>query len=224
MEFVIAEDDIVSQRFLESRLLEWGYRHVTVTSNGLEAWEVVRSGEGPVVAVVDWIMSEMDGVELCRKVRESNLLRPAYLILLTIRGSKADVVQGLEGGADDYITKPFDPAELRARIRVGCRVLELEANLRARLAELETALGRIRSLQGLLPICSYCKRIRDDRDYWHQVESYIAKHSEAEFSHAVCPDCLERIVAPQLAAIEPPKPGQKGTPSPGAQDAVPPNR
>ena len=112
-----------------------------------------------------------------------------------------DVVKGLEAGADDYMIKPFDAEELRARVRVGFRVLDLQEKLTHRVDELEQALGQIKQLQGLLPICSYCKKIRDDGNYWQQVEEYIGSHSEVKFSHGICPACYEKEMIPQLAAL-----------------------
>jgi response regulator RpfG family c-di-GMP phosphodiesterase len=126
--------------------------------------------------------------------------------LLTARASREDKIQGLQAGADDYITKPFDPQELRARVQVGIRVLELQGALAQRVRELEEALSRVKQLQGLLPICSYCKKIRNDRNYWQQVEGYITEHSEAQFSHGICPDCYAQYVRPELERMQ----GQAG--------------
>ena len=116
------------------------------------------------------------------------------MILLTIRGGKANIVQGLESGADDYITKPFDQEELKARVQVGARVVHLQTELAARVTDLEAALDHVKQLQGLLPICCYCKKIRDDRNYWHEVESYITTHSQAKFTHGICPECYQKVV------------------------------
>jgi phosphoserine phosphatase RsbU/P len=112
-----------------------------------------------------------------------------YLILLTTLESSEDIVTGLGAGADDYIVKPFDPGELQARVNVGVRVITLQERLAARVAELQVALASVRTLHGMLPICSYCKRIRADDRYWQQIEAYIAERSEAQFSHGICPDC-----------------------------------
>ena len=202
MRILIAEDDLVSRRMLEATLSRWGYE-VVVTSDGEAAWHILRGKEAPRIAILDWMMPGLDGIEVCRHVR--SLPRPdaPYLILLTAKGSKSDIVSGLQAGADDYIVKPFDREELRARVQAGVRILSLQASLAARVRELEEAMARVKTLQGLLPICSYCKRVRNDGDYWQQVESYVSDHSDARFSHGICPDCYESVVRPQLETLNP---------------------
>ncbi|HEV2233030.1 MAG TPA: response regulator [Terriglobia bacterium] len=197
MKILIAEDDEVSRRMLQVFLLRWGY-DVVVARDGEEAWRVLESADAPKLAIMDWMMPVLDGVEICRRVRLAPRASPAYLILLTARGDNQDIVRGLDAGADDYVTKPFNQDEMRARLNVGVRVVELQTNLADRVIELERALAGVNQLQGLLPICSYCKKIRDDKNYWQQVEGYISAHSEAQFSHGICPDCYEKIVQPEL--------------------------
>lgn len=102
------------------------------------------------------------------------------------------IIEGLQAGADDYLVKPWDPGELRARIEVGCRMLNLQGRLAEKIRELQEALDQVRTLEGILPICSHCKKIRDDRNYWRQVEEYVASHSEAKFSHSICPECMRK--------------------------------
>jgi sigma-B regulation protein RsbU (phosphoserine phosphatase) len=195
MRVLIAEDDAVSRRLLEATLDKFGYE-VVVAADGAEAWGELQRADAPRLAILDWMMPEIDGVELCRRIRSRPTTTPPYLILLTAKSEKVDVVAGLDSGANDYLTKPFDRAELRARVQVGAHVMELQSNLAARVRELEDALSQVRQLQGLLPICSYCKKIRDEKNYWQRVDSYLSEHSGVVFSHGICPDCyeLEKLV------------------------------
>jgi CheY-like chemotaxis protein len=201
MRILVAEDSDGFRLSLQTVLTEWGY-DVESVSDGAAAWEVLRHPDGPPLALLDWMMPEVNGLDLCARVRRERAEQPPYLVLLTGRSGTADVVAGLEGGADDYLTKPVDFHELRARIETGRRIVTLQQRLAQRVAELEEALGQVRQLQGLLPICCYCKKIRDDRNYWQQVETYISRHAGVQFSHGICPDCMERIVKPEIARIQ----------------------
>ncbi len=125
---LIAEDDPIFRRILESWFKKWDYQ-VTAVENGLAAWEVLQKADAPQLAILDWMMPGMDGVELCRKIRGRNHGPYRYVLLLTAKDDKQDVVAGLEAGADDYLTKPFDVDELRARVRAGKRILDLQAAL-----------------------------------------------------------------------------------------------
>jgi sigma-B regulation protein RsbU (phosphoserine phosphatase) len=199
MRILIADDDDVSRLELEALLGRHGHEVAAVT-DGTDAWEILQGEDPPRLAVLDWLMEDMDGVEVCRRVRERPGLRDVYVILLTSRGDKEHVLEGLRAGANDYVTKPFDRDELLARVRVGEQMVGLQAELAARVRELEDAMGMVKQLQGLLPICSYCKSIRDDENSWHQLETYVKSHSEAVFSHGICPCCWEKVVQPQLKA------------------------
>ena len=193
MKILIAEDDLTSQLMIKATVFKAGYEPM-VTGDGLSAYEILSKPDAPKLAVLDWMMPGMDGVEVCRKVRELKSNNPAYLILLTSRDNKKDIIHGLKSGANDYIVKPYDVEELQVRIGVGRKVVELQASLAGRIMELQDALAQIKTLKGLLPICMYCKKIRDDKQYWQQVESYVSTHSEAQFSHGVCPEW--RLVKP----------------------------
>jgi DNA-binding response OmpR family regulator len=191
VKILIAEDDSVSRRLLQAALDKCAYE-VVVACDGNQAWHALQQQPVPSLLILDWLMPGMDGVEICRKARALPDYRSAYIILLTGKNSKEDVVMGLDAGADDYVTKPFDPGELRARVSVGVRVAQLQLNLAERVRDLETALAKVKTLSGMLPICAACKKIRDDRGYWTQIESYIRHHSEAEFSHGFCPECAQK--------------------------------
>ena len=197
MKILIAEDDPVSRHMLEVMCSCWGFE-VTSVPDGAAAARLLLSDQAPPLAILDWMMPEVDGLEVLKRARAKGSAQPTYIILLTARGTHDDVAEGFEAEADDYVIKPFEYRELRARIQVGARVVKLQMALTERVTDLERALGRVKNLQGLLPMCSYCKRIRNDSNYWQQVESYIAEHSEAEFTHGVCPHCYETIVKPEL--------------------------
>jgi CheY-like chemotaxis protein len=197
MHILIAEDDPVSRRALEMTLTRWGHVVATV-SDGAAAWACLQGADAPRLAILDWMMPIVDGIDVCRRVQAQAMVEPPYLILLTARGTKADMVHGLLAGADDYITKPFDRDELQARVLVGERMVALRTKLADRVRELEAAITKVKQLQGLLPICSYCKKIRDDCNYWQQVEGYISQHTDIRFSHGICPECYEDVVKPQL--------------------------
>lgn len=191
MRILIADDDLIARRSLEHTLQKWNYEVVTAC-DGTQAWEVLQAKAAPSLALLDWEMPGLDGVELCRKVRALPRRGQTYLILVTARTQTADIVKGLETGADEYITKPFEREELRARISAGCRIVELQQALADRVRQLEQSLAYVKQLQGLLPICCYCKRIRDYDDYWQQLERYISTHADVQFSHGICPECLQR--------------------------------
>ena len=188
MRALIADDDHIATTIL-SRALARSQFDVSLAHDGESAWTTIRE-KAPQLAILDWMMPALDGPGLCRRIRDDPTTAHMYLIMLTSRDSRADLVVGLDSGADDYLIKPFDPEELRARLQVGVRVLTLQERLADRVAELETAVSTVKRLHGLIPICSYCKRIRSDSNDWEQLESYISEHSEAQFSHGICPPCL----------------------------------
>jgi CheY-like chemotaxis protein len=198
---LIAEDDATSRRLLQVTLQKWGYE-VEVYGDGHDAWQALQRDEAPQLAILDWMMPGIDGLEICRRLRALPQQRVCYAILLTTKDQKDDLAEGLSSGADDYMIKPFDPRELKARLQVGIRLLSLQQALAGRVSELEEALAQVKLLQGLLPICSYCKNVRDDNNYWQQIESYVAAHSEAQFSHSICPTCYERVVKPELESFQ----------------------
>lgn len=201
MKILIAEDDSVCRYTLEAMLKQWGYYPI-VAVDGNEAWQFLTSEDPPKLAIIDRIMPGMDGLDICRQIRELPITKPLYIIILTHKNRKEDIVEGLIAGADDYVTKPFNSEELRARVKVGLRMINLQQELTERVKELEKAIAHIKQLQGLLPICSYCKKIRDDQNDWWKVEDYVSKHSDAQFSHGICPDCYKKIVEPELKELK----------------------
>lgn len=198
---LVADDEPVSRTIVAAILRKGGY-DVTLAADGNEAWQVLQTPGAPALAVMDWMMPGIDGPDICRRLRQLESSTPTYVILLTSRDASADIVTGLRAGADDYVTKPPDEDELLARVSVGARVIGLQQALADRVRRLEEALSNVKQLQGLLPICSYCKRIRDDKNYWSQVETYISDHSGVQFSHSYCPDCFARYVQPQIDELD----------------------
>ena len=192
MRILIAEDDLTSRTVLEAVLKKEGHEVVAVV-NGAEAWTLMQQEDAPSLAILDWMMPEMDGPELARQIRAQCSQRNVYIIMLTTKGDKSDIVAALEAGADDYLTKPFDTGELRARVDVGRRTIALQEALADQAEELRKALDEIKTLSGIIPICATCKKIRDDNGYWNQVEVYIRDHSDASFSHGICPDCMAKF-------------------------------
>lgn len=190
MKILIAEDDYTTRLMLQVILEKWKYR-VDTAEDGTEAWAILQKRDKqPQIAIVDWEMPGMDGLELCQKMRSLERDNPIYTIMLTGRSTTDDIVHGLDAGADDYITKPFDENELRARIRVAERMVRIQESLSSTVEELRLALEHVDTLQGILPICMHCHGIRSDDEAWHKLEKYIENHTMAKFSHSICPNCL----------------------------------
>jgi sigma-B regulation protein RsbU (phosphoserine phosphatase) len=187
---LIADDDPALRHGLFVHLLRWGYEP-TLCANGTEARNMLRSGQPPPLALLDWNMPGVDGLELCREIRSLPHLASMYVVLLTAHSARDEMVTGLDCGADEYMVKPVDWELLRVRLQIGVRIVTLQQSLAQRVRELQAALDTVKVLAGLLPICSYCKRIRDDNDYWQQLESYVSEHTNAQFSHGICPACFD---------------------------------
>jgi DNA-binding response OmpR family regulator len=192
MKILIADDDPVSAALLE-RTLTPANMEVTFARDGADALRLLREPGSPSLAILDWMMPFLDGPDVCRLLRGDTSRPNRYLILLTSRDAREDVVAGLEAGADDYLVKPFHQGELLARVTVGARVLELQDGLATRVEQLQAALSQVRELRGLLPICSYCKSVRSDENYWQQVDAYLMQITDAKLTHGICPPCFDRL-------------------------------
>ena len=197
MTILVADDHETNRKLLSAVLTAEGYEVREARDGGATLAEL-KAATRPLVALVDWQMPVLPGIEVCREARKGANTNMLFLILLTVRDSAQDIVAGLQAGANDYVTKPFDNAELLARVRIGVQMVELQESLARRVRELEAALSHIKQLRGLLPICAYCKKIRDDKNYWQQVEGYISAHTDARFSHGICPGCFDQHVRPDL--------------------------
>ena len=179
---LLVEDDAVTRLVVAAQLKKLGYDPV-LARDGREGFEVFQK-EHPHIVVTDWIMPEVDGAELCRKIRGAQNGVYVYVILLTAMDRKAGYVEGMKAGADDFVTKPCSLEELKVRLRVAERILLLQSEAR--------------HLTALLPLCPECHRIRTQDDTWMQVELYLMKTSDAQFSHGICPECFEKFMKPQI--------------------------
>jgi CheY-like chemotaxis protein len=195
---LVIDDEPINIEFM-GELLKTNYE-VLFATNGQDGLDCVTAGTAPDLILLDIIMPELDGFEVCRILKESPKSKDIPVIFLTAKTQTEDIVKAFRMGAADYVTKPFNSDELMARVRTHLELkrvresqIDLISKLQAAKDNLEKALTRVKQLSGLLPICSNCRKIRNDQGYWELVEEYIHKHSEAEFSHSICPECLERL-------------------------------
>lgn len=183
MKILAVEDDPVAQLVLEAALRSFGHE-VIMAPDGSEAWELFRAQPVRVV-VSDWRLPGLDGLELCRRIRARGGADYVSFVLLTQHSATDDNYQAaLAAGVDDFLTKPIALRELRMRLHVAERILDYTS--------------RVRELESILPICGYCKKIRDDRNYWQQIENYLHARTGTVFSHGCCPDCFQSRMAPML--------------------------
>lgn len=186
MKVLAVEDDDLSRSVLRRSLERLGHE-VIDTKDGEEAW-MVWLKEKPRVVVSDWRMPKLDGLKLCRRLRAQQGQEYLYFILLTgTGGSGQNRRAAADAGVDDFLTKPIDLSELWMRLRVAERIL--------------TYTIKVHRLEEMMPMCSYCKKVRDDENYWQQIESYINERTGTEISHSVCPECYQRIVVPELERL-----------------------
>lgn len=194
---VLIVDDVTDNiRVLGNMLKNRGYTVIPATS-GQQAINIARDRK-PDLILLDIQMPEMDGYHTCETIKSDPQMHDIPVIFLTARHDPEDIVRGFEIGGVDYITKPFNSTELFARVSVHIELKKIRDRQTVLIGELQNALAEVKRLSGMLPICAGCKKIRDDRGYWLQVEEYISEHSEAEFTHSMCPDCLAKYY-PALA-------------------------
>jgi sigma-B regulation protein RsbU (phosphoserine phosphatase) len=187
MKVLAVEDDNVARAILRRALERLGHE-VTEAHDGQEAWELWSKQKARVV-VSDWRMPKLDGLELCKRLRAEQGQDYVYFILLTGSGATGQARRdAAEAGVDDFLTKPVDMGALWMRLRVAERILSYTF--------------QVYRLEEMMPMCSYCKKIRDDQNYWQQIESYINERTGTEISHSVCPDCYQRVVVPELARLK----------------------
>jgi sigma-B regulation protein RsbU (phosphoserine phosphatase) len=191
---LIAEDHPATRFMLSSLLQRHGY-DVDAVGDGVSALESLSQPDGPAIALLDWGLPNQTGLEICRNLRRQYRQRFVYIIIVTARDTVEDLAEAFEAGADDFIRKPFDSVEVLARLRSGQRIVELEHRLSSRIVECEEALENVRKLKRLLPICMYCKKVRDDSRYWQEIDLYIHEQTGTDFSHGICPECLAEMRA-----------------------------
>ena len=187
VKILAVEDDAVARAVLRQALRRLGHE-VVEAGDGEAAWEVFQT-EPVRVVVSDWMMPRADGLDLCQRIRKRAGAEYIYFILLTRREATAEnQTAAADAGVDDFLTKPLDLPELWTRLRVAERILRYTT--------------QVRQLEEMLPICSYCKKIRDDQNYWQQLEGYISERTGSDFSHSICPDCHTRVILPQLEQLK----------------------
>ncbi len=195
MKILAVEDDTSSRKILIQALQKLGH-DVVEAIDGEDALRLLDESDPPRVVVSDWTMPRMDGLQLVQGIRARLKTDYTYFILLTARTADEDNQrEATEAGVDDFLTKPIDLTELWMRLRVAERILRFTT--------------QVRQLEAFLPICSYCKKVRDDRNYWQQIETYINARTGSEFSHSVCPDCYTRVITPELEKLKTRNPGKE---------------
>ena len=200
MKVLAVDDDPVSLAILRRALEQLGHE-ILQARDGEEAWALWQA-EKPRVVVSDWEMPTLDGLRLCRRFRSLRDRDYIYFILLTGQGDSVPNRRAAAlAGVDDFMSKPIDPTKLWMRLRVAERIL--------------TYATQMHRLEEMMPMCSYCKKIRDDKNYWQQIESYINERTGTEISHSVCPDCYQRVVVPELARLK----GESAKPPAAAKKA-----
>jgi sigma-B regulation protein RsbU (phosphoserine phosphatase) len=195
---LIVEDDVFFQRVLQKRLEAEGYK-VLLAGDGREGMKAIVTWE-PDVVLSDWMMPEVDGLELCQSVKTGLKDAAPYFILLTAKGELSDRLLGLQTGADDYVVKPCDHSEILARVRAGVRIVKLTQQLRTAVTELQMANAELTStresvedLGEQMPICSYCRRVQESDGSWQDMEQVLSRRLGVDTSHEVCPDCAASV-------------------------------
>lgn len=204
---ILIVDDTENIRLLLSRTLAgFGYSEILAASSANEAFKhLMTDPEAQACGAVDLILMDinmpgLDGIEACRRIKDDLGRSDVPVIMVTNGVDTEHLKQAFDAGAMDYVTKPFNRVELRARVESALKLkhaLDAQKCVNALLAEknhaLKEAMDKVKLLQGLLPICASCKKIRDDSGTWKVIERYISDHSEAEFTHGICPDCQLRL-------------------------------
>jgi sigma-B regulation protein RsbU (phosphoserine phosphatase) len=194
MKILLAEDDPIATAVIDAALRKLGHE-VQQASDGPSAWALFANSQARLV-VSDWVMPGFDGLEFCRRIRERGGDYTYFILLSNLSTSGGNLERAVAGGVDDFLNKPVNVDELRLRLHVAERILNYAT--------------QVRQLESFIPICTYCKKVRNDKNYWDQIETYINAHTGSQFSHGVCPECYDRVLVPQMRAAgitPPPLPG-----------------
>ena len=200
MKILAVEDDLVALAVLEGTLKSLGH-DVISTTDGESAWALLKEHRCRLV-VCDWALPELDGLRLCHRIRAQPGEYVYFILLTGAAASNQNRDHAMDAGVDDFLSKPVDLADLKIRLHVGQRIIQYTTH--------------IQKLESLIPICSYCKSVRDDQSYWQRIEAFVAERTGAGFSHSVCPTCYEKHIVPQLKEL-----GVKNPP-PSAKSVQPP--
>ena len=199
MKILIVEDDPIAAAVLEALLKQLGHE-VEAAADGQAAWMQFQAAPRRLV-ISDWMLPGLDGLQLCQRIRAQGGDYTYFILLSNLLASGGNHDQAIAGGVDDFLPKPVNQQELKGRLHVAERILNYAL--------------QVRQLQEIIPICGYCKKMRDDKNYWSQVEEYLGQQAGSSFSHGVCPECYERVLVPQMRQI-----GAEPPPYPGAAPKV----
>lgn len=188
---ILILDDDPDVLFATSRIVKSEGYQVFNASTGSECKELAKK-EHPDLILMDVVLPDIPGTELCKQIKRDPELKDIFVVMISgIKTASDNQADGLDVGADGYIARPISNRELKARVHAMVRILSAERERDRLILELKEALSRIKTLEGIIPICMYCHKIRDSTDTWQKLEAYISKHSDAQFSHSICPDCMQ---------------------------------
>ncbi len=200
---ILVTDDDPAILFATARLLRSAGHIVWEAETGQACLQALGEKK-PDLVLLDVLLPDVNGYTLCRQIKEDEKLRDTYVILLSGKKTASnDQSKGLELGADGYLTRPIDNRELLARVQAMSRIIRAERERDRLIEELRKVISEIKTLRTLLPICSSCKKIRNDEGYWQQIEAYISEHSHTKFSHGICPECLQKLYGDFAAEVTP---------------------
>jgi len=189
---ILIVDDVPKNLQVLGKMLKKENFIVSAAISGKQALDIIHN-TSPHLILLDIMMPEMDGYEVCKILKDDEQFKNIPIIFLSAKTEKEDVIKGIKMGAVDYVTKPFNSTELLARINTHIELKRSQDKLLTMNVQLQKTLDEIDTLRGLIPICANCKQIRDDQGFWHHVETYISSHTLAQFSHGICPACMEKL-------------------------------